>query len=45
MQQPKAFILRISEAITAYRQDRTARKLLTDTAYAWVHGGTSVSCC
>jgi len=30
----KAFILRISEAITAYRQERTPRKLLTNTAYA-----------
>ena len=30
----KASILRISEAITAYRQDRTPRRLLTNTAYA-----------
>ena len=36
----KAFILRISEAITAYRQDRTPRKLLTNTAYAL--GATAV---
>ena len=36
----KAFILRILEAITAYRQDRTPRKLLTNTAYAL--GATAV---
>jgi small-conductance mechanosensitive channel len=36
----KAFILRISESITAYRQDRTPRKLLTNTAYAL--GATAV---
>ena len=36
----KAFILRISEAITVYREDRTPRKLLTNTAYAL--GATAV---
>ena len=36
----KAFILRISEAITAYRQERTPRRLLMNTAYAL--GATAV---
>ena len=30
----KAFLLRIAEAMTAYRQDRSPRQLLTNTGYA-----------